>query len=886
METPEQWPRVKEIVAEALEREPPVRGAYLDEACAENVILRLEVESLLAAFDDSDGLFDIDAAEPSTQPGNVGPYRLIRELGVGGMGQVWLAEQTEPVRRLIALKLIRAGIFDAALVHRFQAERQSLAIMDHPAIAKVFDAGTTPTGQPYFAMEYVAGLPITDYCDEKKLGIPDRLRLFFQVCEGVQHAHQKAILHRDLKPSNILVVEVDGKPRPRIIDFGLAKAIAPSEPGHTFFTHHGVFLGTPGYMSPEQTDPEMRDIDTRADVYSLGVLLYELLTGFLPFDTTDWKKQKLDEVLRQLRDSDPRRPSSKVVENRNVSSARAAARGVDARHLFKLLRGDLDWIALKALEKDRERRYGSAFELAADIERHLENRPVAARPPSSAYRLRKYIRRNRTPVAVLAGIFAMLIAFGITQTIQLRRITKERDRADRITGFMTNMFKVSDPSEARGNSITAREILNKAAKDVDSGLIKDPELQAQMMFEMGSVFKNLGLYDRARMLLTQSLQIRRRVLGPNNPDTLNSLNTLAKTVYLQGRYAEAEKMFHEALDIRRRVLGAEHPDTLQSQSDLAEDVSVQGRYTDAEKLRRETYETRRRVLGPEHPSTLDSMGNLAISLEDLGRNADGEKLWRETLEARRRVLGREHQVTLETMNNLALNLEREDRYLDAEKLERETIDARRRILGPEHPDTLDSMSNLARFLGRQGRYADCEKQLWEVLEIQRRVDGPEHPDTLDTLSDLAATISAEHRFAEAEKLQRELLEVRVRVLGPEAPDTLQARTGLSNMLTQEGHYDQAEKLLSETLEIQRRLDGPDNPRTVKSVYNMACLKAQMGKREEAFQFLAESVEHGMTPRRAQHLDSDADLKSLHGDPRFAALVARAKDKTATTQNAK
>jgi serine/threonine protein kinase/tetratricopeptide (TPR) repeat protein len=886
VETPEQWPRIKEIVAEAIEREPHVRSAYLDEACAENVTLRLEVESLLAAFDEAGGLFDVDAAEASTLPGNVGPYRLIRELGIGGMGQVWLAEQIEPVRRLIALKLIRAGMYDAAVMHRFQSERQSLAIMDHPAIAKVFDAGTTPTGQPYFAMEYVAGLPITDYCDQKRLGIGDRLTLFFQVCEGVQHAHQKAIIHRDLKPSNILVVEVDGKPRPRIIDFGLAKAIAPSEPGHTMFTHQGAFLGTPGYMSPEQADPEVQDIDTRADVYSLGVLLYELLTGFLPFDTTDWKKHKLDEMLRQLRESNPRRPSSKVNANRTTSSARAAARGVDSRHLVKLLRGDLDWIVLKALEKDRERRYGTAFELAADIERHLENRPVVARPASTVYRLRKYLRRNRASVAVLMGMFAVLIAFVITQTMQLRRITRERDRADRIAGFMTNMFKVSDPSEARGNSITAREILDRAAKDVDPGLTRDPELQAQMMYEMGSVFKNLGLYERARMLLTQSLEIRRRVLGPNNADTLKSLNTLAKTMYLQGRNAEAEKLFREALEIRRKTLGAEHPDTLQSQSDLAEDLSVQGRYTDAAKLRQETYESRRRVLGPEHPSTLDSMGNLAISFEDLGRNADAEKLWRETLAARRRVLGPEHQVTLDTMNNLALALEREDRYADAEKMERETIEGRRRILGPEHPDTLDSMSNLARFLGRQGRYADCEKQLREVLGVQRRVNGSEHPDTLDTLSDLAATISAEGRYAEAEKLERELLEIRGRVLGTEAPNTLQARTGLSNILTREGHYEEAEKLLSETLGIERRLFGPDNPRTVKSVYNMACLEAQMGKREEAFKFLNESVEHGMTPRRAQHLESDTDLKSLHGDPRFAAFVARAKDHAASTRSAK
>ena len=885
---PEQWQKIKRIVGDAIERESSCRADFVDEACGEDEELRAEVASLLDAYKNADGfskpVFSVadDSAAPP-RPEAIGPYRLIRELGVGGMGEVWLAEQMEPVRRFVALKVIRAGMYGAAVVQRFQAERQSLAMMDHPAIAKVFDAGATPAGQPYFAMEYVDGLPITEYCDRKKLGIRERLKLFFQVCEGVQHAHQKAIIHRDLKPSNILVVEVDGKACPRIIDFGLAKAMAPAAPGQTLFTRHGDFLGTPGYMSPEQADSDVPDIDTRADVYSLGVLLYELLTGFLPFDVAGPKKQKLDEMLRQLRECDPRRPSSKVNTNRESAGAWAASRGLDLRHLIKLLRGDLDWIALKALEKDRERRYGSAFQFAADIERYLDYRPVVARPAGMAYRLRKYIRRNRASVAAGTGILAVLTAFLITQTIQLRRITRERDRADRIADFMTNMFKVSDPSQARGNSITAREILDRAAKDVDSGLTRDPELQASMMYEMGSVFKNLGLYDRASTLLTQSLQIRSRVLGPNHADTLKSLNTLAKAMYLQGRNAEAEKLFQKALETRRRVLGPAHPDTLQSQSDLAENLSVQGRYADAAKLRQETYDIRRRVLGPEHASTLDSMGNLAISLEDLGRFADAEKLWRETLAARRRVLGPDHPVTLDTMNNLTLTLEKEDRYVDAEQLERETIEGRRRILGPEHPDTLDAMNNLARFLAEQHRYAEAEKQLRELLDVQRRVIGPENPDTLHTISDLASTLGSDGRYPEAEKLQRELLDARLRVLGSEAPDTLQTKTGLSNTLSHEGHFDAAEKLLGETIGTERRLFGPDNPRTVKAVYNMACLEAQMGKREEAFKFLKESVEHGMTARRAQHLEVDSDLKSLHSDPRFAALVTRAKDETAKAQ---
>jgi serine/threonine protein kinase len=340
--TPEQWPKIKEIVGAALERScrisvPPfsTRPARKIPICGPKLSPCSPLTPMPVDLSESPWAGD-QLAEVAQESKTIGPYRLIRVLGVGGMGQVWLAEQTEPVRRRVALKLIRAGMYDSALVQRFQSERQSLAIMEHPVIAKVFDAGTTPEGQPYFAMEYVEGLPITEYCDHKKLGIRERLKLFMQVCDGVQHAHQKAIIHRDLKPSNILVTEVDGKPTPRIIDFGLAKAATPV-PGETLFTHAGAFMGTPGYMSPEQADPNVQDIDTRTDVYSLGVVLYELLTGYLPFDTKQWKNQRLDEVLRQLRETDPERPSTKVSENRNTSTASAEARGTEAGQLVSLV---------------------------------------------------------------------------------------------------------------------------------------------------------------------------------------------------------------------------------------------------------------------------------------------------------------------------------------------------------------------------------------------------------------------------------------------------------------------------------------------------------------------------------------------------------------------
>jgi non-specific serine/threonine protein kinase/serine/threonine-protein kinase len=423
---------------------------------------------------------------------------------------VWLAEQTSPVRRQVALKLIKAGMYDEAVVQRFQSERQSLAIMDHPAIAKVFDAGATPQGQPYFVMEYVPGVPITEYCDQKKLKISDRLELFIQVCEGVQHAHQKAIIHRDLKPANILVVEVDGKPVPRIIDFGLAKAATSQVGGESIFTQLGHFVGTPGYMSPEQADPNVQDIDTRTDVYSLGAVLYVLLAGIQPFETRQGK-QPLDELLRKLREEEPPRPSTKVGADRETSTATAEARGIEPQQLVSLLRGDLDGITMKALEKDRTRRYGAPSELATDIQRYLNHEPVEARPASAGYRLRKYARRHRVAVGVVVGLVTLLAIFSVLQTLQLRRITRERDRANRerdranregdranrITDFMAGMFKVSDPGEARGNTVTVREILDKASNDMGAGLAKDPQVQSQMMQVMARTYGNLGLYPRA-----------------------------------------------------------------------------------------------------------------------------------------------------------------------------------------------------------------------------------------------------------------------------------------------------------------------------------------------------------------------------------------------------
>jgi len=482
------WAHVKELLHQAVALGSESRAKFLDEVCASDAALRAELESLLSVGDGMSAGFmqspltdkiAVDGAGLGAAGLAAGQlfaqrFQLIRKLGEGGMGQVWLAEQTAPVRRPVALKLIKAGMYDETVVQRFQAERQLLAIMDHPAIAKVFDAGITPQGQPYFVMEYVPGLPITEYCDQKKLKIRERLELFIQACEGAQHAHQKAIIHRDLKPANILVVEVDGKPVPRIIDFGLAKATTPESPEQALFTRFGQFMGTPGYMSPEQVDPNIQDIDTRTDVYSLGVILYVLLTGLQPFETKRRQRPSLDEWLRQLREQEPPTPSAKLSSDRESASETAASRNTEPPQLLSLLRGDLDWITMKALERDRERRYGTPAELASDLRRHLNDEPVLAHRASAAYQLHKFIRRHRV-AAVVAGMVTLLaVAASGAALIAIRKQHEaESQAAQALQAKLRLLTEVASERLKDGDAASSQSIILQVLTNRESTKVRD-----------------------------------------------------------------------------------------------------------------------------------------------------------------------------------------------------------------------------------------------------------------------------------------------------------------------------------------------------------------------------------------------------------------------------
>jgi eukaryotic-like serine/threonine-protein kinase len=767
--------------------------------------------------------------EAAAESRSIGPYQLVAKLGEGGMGQVWLAEQTAPVHRKVALKLIRAGVYDKTMLLRFQSERQSLAMMDHPAIAKVFDAGATPEGEPYFVMEYVPGIPITDYCDRKHMPIEERLELFIRACEGVQHAHQKAIIHRDLKPANILVVEVDGKPVPRIIDFGLAKAANPQATGQTLFTQLGLFVGTPGYMSPEQADPGVQDVDTRTDVYSLGVILYALLTGSKPFDVREWHKKSLLEVLRQLREEDPPAPSTKIKSNAPLSASSAARRSMTVKQFTKALRGDLDWIAMKAIEKDRTRRYGTPSELAADVRRYLNHEPVVARPASVGYRVEKYVRRHRFGVAAAAAILVVLIASAILEAVQLQQTRRERDRATRIAEFVTGMFQVVNPSEARGNTITAREVLDKASGQIGSGLSSDPGLQAQLMQTMAQTYTGLGLYGRAQPLTERALVIQQSLLGERSRETLETQSDLAQLMRSRGHFSEAEKLLVPTLDLQRKVLGPADPDTLLTMDRLGYVYANEARYSEA------------------------------------------EGLFRQTLAAERRVLGPDNSQTLSTLNELAEILTPQGRYAEADEIYSQLIAAQRRTLGPDHPATLLSMSHAAENLSEEGRYADAEKMFADVLAGQRRVLGPEHPQTLRAMTILGVTLMREGRYAEADKLQSQVIEVKRRVLGPAHTSTLQSMEMEATCLSGEGRYSDADKMFRDVIQTAKRnnLRGT----VAEAWYNYATAEARRGRVDDAFADLNRAVADGLVS--PGEISADPELKSLHGDPRFESVVAKA-----------
>jgi eukaryotic-like serine/threonine-protein kinase len=721
----------------------------------------------------------------SEKPGDrIGRYKLLQELGAGGFGVVYMAEQEEPVRRRVALKIIKLGMDTKEVIARFEAERQALALMDHPHIAKVLDAGATAGGRPYFVMELVKGERITEYCDKNNLTTRQRLDLFVQICQAIQHAHQKGIIHRDIKPSNILVALQDGLPVPKVIDFGIAKATEQRLTDKTFFTVMGDFVGTPAYMSPEQAEMSSMDIDTRCDIYSLGVLLYELLTGKTPFDPWELLAKGIEEMRRAIREDEPRRPSTRLTTMDQAElTTTAKSRRTDAPKLVHLMRGDLDWIVMKCLEKDRTRRYETASELALDLQRHIHNEPVLARPPSNAYRFQKMVRRNKLACAAVATITLTLLLGVVASVWQARRaIRAEREQSqlrqeaeaeskkarietaraktaetlaqqrltesEAISKFLTGLFQSPDPARD-GRTIKVVDVLGAAVKKLDTELKDQPERRARLQSTLGMTYRALGLSREAIPLQEKVRDYYLAVSGPEHTETLQAMNNLANSYFAAGRRDEALTLRERVLALRRKVSGLEDPETLKAMNNLAVSYDVADRRDEALKLKEEVVALRRKVIGPEDPYTISAMQNLANSYATADRRDEALKLREEVLALCRKVSGPEHLYTLMAMGNLAVSYDDAGRRDEALKLREQVLAIFRKVSSPEHPDTLTAMHNLAISYDEVGRRDEALTLREQVLALHRKVSGPEHPDTFEAMEYLALSYSEAGRGKEA-----------------------------------------------------------------------------------------------------------------------------------------
>jgi serine/threonine protein kinase/tetratricopeptide (TPR) repeat protein len=771
--------------------EAEARRVFLDEACCGDEALRRRIEALLRAHERPGNVLDSPLVADlgrtgayliSVEAGTViaRRYRLLEKIGEGGMGTVWTAEQIEPVKREVAVKLIKPGMDSVAVLRRFEAERQALAMMDHPHIAKVLDGGLTEFDRPYFVMEYVKGLPITECCDAARLSIAERLRLFARVCRAVQHAHQKGIIHRDLKPSNILVTTSDEAPAPKVIDFGLAKAVNTPLTDQTLYTTYGTIMGTALYMSPEQALRNNLDVDTRSDVYSLGVVLYELLTGTTPLEQHRFHDAGWEEIRRLIRDEEPVRPSARLHTNATLTSV-AACRQCEPARLPRLLRGELDCIVMKAVAKDRSQRYDTADSLARDIERYLNDEPVEARPPTAGYQLAKFVRRNRRIARSVAAVFLALVAGVLGTSWGLVRAERARVDADNarlaatedrrlaeanektaklrqaetraVLDFVENKVFAAARPEGKGgglgHDVTLRKAVETALPYVDQAFRDQPLIEAQLRLTLGLSFLYLGSANTASEQFQRALTIYTAIEGPRHPDTLMSMHRLAGSYFALGRHTDALALNQETLALRQEVLGTDHPDTLASMNSVANAYRNLGQHENARKLYEETLALRKAKLGPDHPDTLASMNNLAVNYTALNRHAEALQLNEETLGLKKAKLGPDHPDTLITMINLAVNYSALGRFEDALKIREETTALLKAKLGAKHPDTLLSMHNLANSYASCHRLGDALNLHEETLALRQKELGIDHPDTLVSMAAVANALAEVDRGAEA-----------------------------------------------------------------------------------------------------------------------------------------
>ena len=804
-----------------------------------------------------------DLFKLTEQPGTmVGRYKLLQKIGEGGFGAVYMAEQEEPVRRRVALKIIKAGMDTHQVIARFEAERQALAMMDHPFIARVLDAGATDAGRPYFVMELVKGVPVTEYCDQAKLDTKGRLKVFKDICSAIQHAHQKGIIHRDLKPSNVMVTLHGGEAVVKVIDFGIAKATDQRLTEKTLFTSYGQMIGTPAYMSPEQAVMSGLDIDTRSDIYSLGVLLYELLAGRPPLDDKTLREAGFDEMRRLIREQDPPKPSTRLsTMDEKLRSSIADNRHVNPQTLSRLLRGELDWIVMKALEKDRARRYESASAFAHDIDRYLNNEPVEAAAPSSVYRLRKYVRRNKGPVTTAALIALALVAGTGVSTwqavratraeqlaqdrlgeVQAQRDAKEKEArdAEAIATFFGDVLRRPDP-RLDGRSITVAQSLDRASNRIDTELANQPLRQARLRVVLGRTYDGLGLYDKAIEHLEKARDTLRSDLGPKHPDTLAAIQRLASAYHDSGRLNEALKLREAILATRRQTLGADHADTLGAMNELATSYYFANRRDEAIALYEQALKSAEQSQGEDGEVTLKLMNNLANLYRETHRENEALALRERVLASYETVKGPAHPDTIEVMNNLA-NLY-SDQGLDGKALAMREKVAKlvTEVYGEDNAEALLAQENLASSYHKGGQIQDALAMRERVLKLRRQINGPAHPRTLAAMNNLAISYNAADQPDKAMTLREEMRDAAEREYGKDHKLTHIAMHNLGNSYQENGRWDESLALRRAVLELCLRKYGQDGKDTLWAMDSLATTLAEHGETEQAVRMLEDAA---------------------------------------------
>jgi serine/threonine protein kinase/tetratricopeptide (TPR) repeat protein len=721
-----------------------------------------------------------------TQGARIGPYKLLQKLGEGGMGSVWMAEQEKPVRRIVAVKAIKPGMDSDRVLARFEAERQALALMDHPNIAKVLDAGTTENGCPYFVMELVKGVPVTKYCDDQKLDIKARLELFIPICQAIQHAHQKGIIHRDLKPSNVMVALYDGRPIPKVIDFGIAKATGPKLTDKTIFTEFGTVIGTLEYMAPEQAELNALDIDTRSDIYSLGVMLYELLTGTTPLGRDTLQRAAFAEVIRRIKEEEPPRPSTRLSDSKDSLPGISAQRQMEPAKLPQAIRGDLDWIVMKALAKERDRRYSTCNNFAVDLMHFLQNEPVTARPPSTAYLLQKFARRHRAAVASAAVSVLLLIGATVFSTIMYGRAETERNIAEKERGvavvarndaveagteakevrefFQETVLRAVRPPGAAGlgRDVTVRQAIEAAEPVVGKQFVEQPRVEAAVREVLGNSYQLLGEYDKAIGQLDRSLELRKKHLGPQHLETIRTENNLQaakdKGGTVKGNIDKAKELFDRA----RAANGPDHRSTLAMQSNLAFALQEANQLDEAMAMFQEVRDRVSATFGANDPDVFAAINNMGLTAYLQGRTDVALERVETALAARKQNLGLMHPDTLLAMNNVATLLTHNKNYIESIRLFEDALWLGRE-LGPTHivtqqtvrnfGQTIEIMDGMERAEAKKKAFPNSEAVLRRCLDYLTK-KSPDDWLTFQTQSLLgwALTSEAKEKRAEAESL--------------------------------------------------------------------------------------------------------------------------------------